>query len=63
MHRGTCVCEGLPMHPSHPPCRLSETACAHPHWGAAHWCPPRPPFAAPAHPSCGRCLAHRSTPA
>eukprot|EP00959_Pyramimonas_sp_CCMP1952_P190958 3993656-Pyramimonas_sp.AAC.1 len=43
MHRGTCVCEGLPMHPLHRPCRLSETACAHSHWGAVHWRPP-PPF-------------------
>eukprot|EP00959_Pyramimonas_sp_CCMP1952_P106344 2223330-Pyramimonas_sp.AAC.1 len=53
MHRGTCVCEGLPMHPLHRSCRLSETAGAHSHWGAAHWRPP-PSFAAPAHPSCGR---------
>eukprot|EP00959_Pyramimonas_sp_CCMP1952_P251308 5252009-Pyramimonas_sp.AAC.1 len=32
---------------------LLETACAHSHWGAAHWRPPPRPFAAPAHPSCG----------
>eukprot|EP00976_Prorocentrum_cordatum_P022924 467875-Prorocentrum_minimum.AAC.1 len=48
MHRGTCVCEGLPMHPLCIARVTSQTACAHPHWGAAHWRPP-PSFAAPAH--------------
>eukprot|EP00976_Prorocentrum_cordatum_P049457 998263-Prorocentrum_minimum.AAC.1 len=39
MHKGTCVCEGLPMHPSHRPCRLSDSLRT----GVRRTGAPRPP--------------------
>ena len=41
MHRGTCVCEGLPMHPLHRPCRLSDSLRT-PSLGCGALAPPAP---------------------